>query len=87
MFSRSCASPRLCVGLAAWVFLGAYAMREAWHFRAIRARNIEDCTRECDEDVKCRAWQYHRITRECRLNEYVEVNRPTVQRAQISLQA
>jgi hypothetical protein len=59
--------------LSACAVVVACAMREAWHFRAIRARNVEDCTRECDDDIKCRAWQYNRITRECRLNEYVEV--------------
>ena len=53
----------------------AHGILEAWHYRAIRARNVEDCTRECDEDIKCRAWVYERYTKECRLNEYIEVAR------------
>jgi hypothetical protein len=44
---------------------------ESWHYRAVRARSVEDCTAECDEDDKCRTWIYNVDTRECRLNEYI----------------
>ena len=44
---------------------------ESWHYRAVRARSVEDCTAECDDDEKCRTWIYSLDTRECRLNEYI----------------
>ena len=45
------------------------ARLEAWHFRAVRGPRVEECTAECDEDIRCRTWIYHMTSRECRLNE------------------
>jgi len=58
-------------GLMLYLAVPAAPVLESWHYRAVRARSVEDCTAECDEDDKCRTWIYNVDTRECRLNEYI----------------